>query len=204
LRRFEGPQGEEKLLEHLTLLYSKAYVRALRHELSDLRSKGMTGPAEELLERYRSRFCDLSLFVKELKERFSRWFNKHHGRRGTLWMDRYKSVLVQDGDALRTMAAYIDLNPVRAGLAKDPKDYRWCGYAEATAGSKRARRGLCRVVDSPLDSWNDKARPSDLTAAEWYRCWLFGEGVEVEASAVSSARTGISTEEAKKVLEKGG
>ena len=133
-----------------------------------------------------------------------RWFNKHHGRRGTLWMDRYKSVLVQDGDALRTMAAYIDLNPVRAGLAKASKDYRWCGYAEAVAGSKRARRGLCRVVDSPLDSWNDKAGPSDLSAAEWYRCWLFGEGVEVEASAVSSGRKGISTEEAKKVLEKGG
>jgi len=204
LRRFEGPEGEEKLLEHLTLLYSKAYVIALRHELSDLRSKGMNGPAEELLERYRSRFCNLSQFVKELKERFSRWFNKHHGRRGTLWMDRYKSVLVQDGDALRTMAAYIDLNPVRAGLAKDPKDYRWCGYAEAVAGSKRARRGLCRVVDSPLDSWHEKAGPSDLTAAEWYRCWLFGEGVEVEASAVSSGREGISKEEAKKVLEKGG
>jgi len=204
LRRFEGPQGEEKLLEHLTLLYSKAYVTALRHELSDLRSKGMHGPAEELLERYRSRFCNLSQFVKELKERFSRWFNKHHGRHGTLWMDRYKSVLVQDGDALRTMAAYIDLNPVRAGLAQDPKDYRWCGYAEAVAGSKRARRGLCRVVDSPLDSWNEKAGRSDLSAAEWYRCWLFGEGVEVEKSAVSSGRKGISKEEAKQVLEKGG
>jgi len=102
------------------------------------------------------------------------------------------------------MAAYIDLNPVRAGLAKDPKDYRWCGYAEAVAGSKRARRGLCRVVDSPLDSWNEKAGPSDLSAAEWYRCWLFGEGVEVEASAVSSERKGISKEEAKQVLAKGG
>jgi exodeoxyribonuclease V beta subunit len=40
------------------------------------------------------------------------------------------------------MAAYIDLNPVRAGLVKDPKDYRWCGYAEALSGSRRAQRGL--------------------------------------------------------------
>ena len=63
--------------------------------------------------------------MKELKERFSRWFNKRHGRRGMLWQDRYRSVLVEDGDALRTMAAYIDLNPVRAGLIDDPKDYRW-------------------------------------------------------------------------------
>jgi len=60
------------------------------------------------------------------------------------------------------------------------------------------------VVDSPLDSWNEKAGRSDLSAAEWYRCWLFGEGVEVEKSAVSSGRKGISKEEAKQVLEKGG
>src|SRR5690606_30232061 len=102
------------------------------------------------------RFCDLSAFVKELKERFSRWFNKHHERRGTLWMERFKSVLVEDGDALRTMALYIDLNPVRAGLVEDPKDYRWTGYGEASGGSKRARRGLCKVMEAPLDSWEER------------------------------------------------
>ena len=206
LGRFEGKGGEEKLMEHLTLLYSKAYVTGLRHELADLRAKGMTGPAEELLDRYRKRFCDVTLFMKELKERFSRWFNKHHGRRGTLWMDRYKSVLVQDGDALRTMAAYIDLNPVRAGLVKDPKEYRWCGYAESVAGSKRARRGLCRVTERPLDSWDEKATKSasSLTAGEWYRCWLFGEGGEVEKSAWTRGRKGIAKEKVKAVLEEGG
>lgn len=181
LERFDGEGGEERLLEHLGLLYSKGYIAALRAELGELRNAGMSREADALLERFRERFCDLPHFVKELKERFSRWFNKHHGRRGTLWMERFKSVLVEDGDALRTMAAYIDLNPVRAGLAEDPKDYRWCGYAEAVAGSKRARRGLCRVMSRPLDSWNGKAvkgAARSLTAAQWYRCWLFDEGVE--------------------------
>lgn len=43
-----------------------------------------------------------------------------------MWEDRFRSVLVEGrGHALRTMAAYIDLNPVRAGLCEDPKDYRW-------------------------------------------------------------------------------
>ncbi len=46
------------------------------------------------------------------------------------------------GNPLQTMAAYIDLNPVRAGLVEDPKDYRWCGYAEAVAGNLKAQRGL--------------------------------------------------------------
>ncbi len=40
------------------------------------------------------------------------------------------------------MAAYVDLNPVRAGLVTDPKEYRWCGYAEAVAGHEPARRGI--------------------------------------------------------------
>ncbi len=191
MERFDGEGGEERLLDHLGLLYSKGYIAGLRAELAELREAGMSREADGLLERFRERLCDLPHFVKELKERFSRWFNKHHGRRGTLWMERFKSVLVEDGDALRTMAAYIDLNPVRAGLAEDPKDYRWCGYAEAVAGSKRARRGLCRVMSRPLDSWNGKAvkgagRP--LTAAQWYRCWLFGEGVEAESVSRSTGR----------------
>jgi len=45
-------------------------------------------------------------------------------------------------DALSTMAAYIDLNAIRAGQVKDPKDYRFCGYGEAVAGNRVAREGM--------------------------------------------------------------
>ena len=76
------------------------------------------------------------MFVKELKERFSRWFNKKHARRGTLWMERFRSVIVEGGECLRTVAAYIDLNPMRAGLVAEPEEYRWCGYTEALGGSQ--------------------------------------------------------------------
>jgi putative transposase len=177
LKRFEGEGGEARLLEHLSLLYSRSYIAAVRQELSRVRMAGREGDAEAILETFRKRFCDLSGFVKELKERFSRWYNKHHDRRGTLWMERFKSVLVEDGEALRTMALYIDLNPVRAGLVEDPKDYRWTGYGEACGGSKRARRGLCRVMEAPMDSWEE--RRGGFTPGEAYRCWLFGEGLEV-------------------------
>jgi putative transposase len=187
LKRFEGEGGEAKLLEHLSLLYSKAFIAGVKAELARVREAGRGEEAEAILETFRKRFCDLSCFVKELKERFSRWFNKHHSRRGTLWMDRFKSVLVEDGEALRTMALYIDLNPVRAGLVEDPKDYRWTGYGEAMGGSKRARRGLCRVMEAPMDSWEERrgGLPTSPrlrgpgTPGEAYRCWLFGEGFEV-------------------------
>jgi hypothetical protein len=154
LERFSGPQGELRLFDHLRTLYSKAFVALLRQELDDLRKRGLEVVALAKIEAIKRRFCDLSLFVKEVKERFSRWFNKRRGRKGTLWMDRFKSVMVEGrGEPLHTMAAYIDLNPVRAGLVEDPKDYRWCGYGEAMGGSRRALRGLARVTGSRLENW---------------------------------------------------
>jgi hypothetical protein len=200
LQRFDGPQGEAKLLEHLRILYSKTYVGLLRDELCDLRQRGLESLAQRRLEAIKRRFCELSLFVKEVKERFSRWFNKRRGRKGTLWMDRFKSVLVEgQGEALRTMAAYIDLNPVRAGLVKDPKDYRWCGYAEALGGSRRAQRGLCKAIGKPVDGWQTAG------AAEAYRCILFDEGREVkDAQNEAVVERGVSVDSARAVLAERG
>jgi len=200
LQRFEGADGEVKLLEHLSILYSRAYVGLLREELADLRARGMAVLAEQRVAALKKRFCDLSLFVKEVKERFSRWFNKRRGRRGTLWMDRFKSVLVEGkGEPLRTMAAYMDLNPVRAGLVKDPKEYRWCGYAEALGGSRRAQRGLCKALGKPVDGWKSAG------AAAAYRCLLHAEGREVkDAQNEKVVSRGVTAESARTVLaEKG-
>jgi len=115
-------------------------------------------------------------------------------------MDRFKSVLVEGkGDPLRTMAAYIDLNPVRAGLVKDPKDYRWCGYAEALGGSRRAQRGLCKALGKPVDGWKTAG------AAAAYRCLLHAEGREVkDAQNEKVVFRGVTAESARAVLaEKG-
>lgn len=174
LRKFEKgtkEKREARLFEHLKLLYSRAYLSQLEAELAVMAEKGMDELYEKTVQGYLDRLCSLTHFMKELKERFSRWFNKRHGRRGTLWQDRYRSVLVEDGEALRTMAAYIDLNPVRAGLVDDPKDYRWCGYAEALSGSKRARRALCVVLGVTVVSWEECGR-------EAYRRLLLGVGME--------------------------
>jgi putative transposase len=200
LQRFEGPHGESHLFDHLRTLYSRAYLELLRDELADLRTRGMAVLAEQRLDALKKRFCNLSLFVKEVKERFSRWFNKRRGRRGTLWMDRFKSVLVEGkGEALRTMAAYIDLNPVRAGLVKDPKDYRWCGYAEALGGSRRAQRGLCKAQGKPVDGWKSAG------AAAAYRCLLHAEGREVkDAQNEKVVGCGMSVEMVRAVLEEKG
>ena len=92
------------------------------------------------------RMGDVSVFMKEFKQRFSRWYNRRTERFGTLWAERFKSVLVEDSlGALRTVAAYIDLNPVRAGLVGDPKDYRFCGYSAALVGQRDLQRGIMGI-----------------------------------------------------------
>lgn len=138
--------SDEKLLKHLECLYPAAQLKEIRWKLNHFRSRDNHKAAEALRESFFYRMWDLSQFMKTLKQRFTRWFNRHHGRKGTLWEERFKSVLVEDGHAARTMAAYIDLNPTRAGVVKDPKDYRWCSYGEAGAGKARSREGLQRVL----------------------------------------------------------
>lgn len=55
--------------------------------------------------------------MKTLQQRSTRWFTRTHERSGTLWEERYyKSVIVENGIAARTMGAYMDLNPVREGF----------------------------------------------------------------------------------------
>lgn len=115
------------------------YRKLLEQTLGDFGGK----LPEDLRNGLASRMGDISFYMKELKQRFTKWFNKQHGRFGTLWAERFKSVIVEDEPSVVSkVAAYIDLNPVRAGLVADPKDYRWCGYAEAVAGNREARSGL--------------------------------------------------------------
>ena len=136
---------------------------------------------EAYLERFYRRMWDVSPFMKMLKQRFTQWYNGRRGRKGTLWEERFKSVLVEGaGEALAAVGAYIDLNPVRAGLVEDPKDYRWGGYGEAVAGKRRAREGL-QVIATALQGGEAPAMGAGL---ELYRTQLFNEGSE-EREAVN-------------------
>jgi len=77
----------------------------------------------------RQKWANLSEFLKEIKQSFSRYYNRLHDRRGYFWGERFKSVIVQDGHTLINCLAYVELNPVRACLVKEPEKYRWCSLA---------------------------------------------------------------------------
>ena len=152
---------DSALLKRLTALYGEKSIPATLAR----RSIGTQGQIPQKLRKtLMRRMGDISVFMKELKQRFSRWYGTYSDHSGVLWAERFKSVLVEDAPvALQTAAVNIDLHPVRAGLVQDPKDYRFGSYAAALAGNKSSQGGLTKLVQKR--DW-----PS---AAAAYRSLLF-------------------------------
>ncbi|MBL9159413.1 MAG: transposase [Verrucomicrobiales bacterium] len=171
------PLDRATLLRRLGFLYDSFTVESVRQELDRAVASGNSAWEAEILARYERRMGDVSIFMKELKQRFTQWYNRRMGRKGTLWEERFKSLLVEaDEKALMTVAAYIDLNAVRAGMVDRVEDYRWCGYASAVAGNRWAREGLGRILrHSPRVSGEDWERDWEATAPV-YRLWLYDQG----------------------------
>lgn len=204
--------SDAELLRRYKVLYPEPtrYETAQIEALEDVLR--VNGPrAETLRKRLLARMHDVSEFMKTFKQRFSIWYNQTHDRYGTHWAERYTSVLVENcPQALRTVAAYIDLNPVRAGLVEDPKDYRWCGYAEAVSGKCEARRGLVvitghRLALSPRQNPATEPPPGAECISQAladYRMLLFGKGSAPAAHKAHAAS--IPIEEVQKVLKSGG
>ena len=70
--------------------------------------------------------------MQAVGRRYVRLFNDSHGRTGTLWEGRYKSTLLQTDRYLLACMAYIDLNPVRAGMVANPADFVWSSHGHYT------------------------------------------------------------------------
>jgi len=201
--RDEGQSfSDEWVVKQAGAIYSKYLARTLKETLEDWRKRGNDLAADTLKEKYLERMWDVSQFMKELKQRFSLWFNKRAKRKGTLWEERFSSVLVEGaGTALAVMSAYIDLNPVRASMVADPKDYRWCGHAECVAGQRRALAGLGVV----MALCTERRSPSAREMLEGYRMWLYGRGEERRPMAGGEVlRPGIAPEKVREVREKKG
>ena len=189
---------DEELLARLAALYSEAFVATVAKELMEARSIAAACLAEDaeayvqrIHERFTYRMHDLSEFMKTLLQRFTRWHNTRTNRRGNLWEETFKSVIVEDGLAAKTMAAYIDLNPVRAGMVSDPAEYRWSSYGEAMGGGakgngKKARAGLVRALKAHKGYAADAKHWNEGVAKE-YRMLLLAEGVEQMEAVVTKA-----------------
>ena len=193
-----APLSEEAFLEILPRISDPTAARSVKEELGRAHAAGNEEAVAAVLARFERRRGSLSQFMKELKMRMTRYMNKRLNRTGTLWESRYKSVLVEGSElALLTVAAYIDLNPVRAGIVDRPEDYFWCGYSEAisgTRGAKRARQGLGVALSESLS--DSELRTDWRRTSARYRQFLYEEGEAREANEFTKegSRRGFSSD----------
>jgi hypothetical protein len=154
------------------------------------------------------RMHNLPDFMRVLKQSFSAWYNKQHNLYGVFWDGRYRSLVLKDTpEALCSVAAYIDLNPVRAGICKDPHAYSWSGYGQATRGNSRCREGLRHLIRASKGiTPREMGLPPKILEGKqvnWkiaqavYRAWLYAKGYAPPLSAnlkKPSSGLGFNTE----------
>jgi hypothetical protein len=145
--------------------------------------------ADGLIPSLRTKLLSLSEFVREIKVGFARYYNKRHNRRGYFWGDRFKSVIVDKGETLVNCLAYIDLNPLRAGIVTRPEDYRWnsLGYHVQTNN-----RDNFLSTDFGLKEFNVKSEKERIRR---YRRYVY------EAGAVDRPEKGKTKVIGDKILE---
>ena len=220
----QGELTEATVLKRMAMIYTPSQMAEIQVKLA---ARGTADARRRVLEPYILRMGNLASFMKTLKQRFTQWFNRKHERKGTLWEDRYRSTIVEyhgyskavvgtsreaaevKSHAARVVAAYIDLNPIRAGMVEDPMDYAWSSYGAAVRGDKEAVSGLRAL-------WGG----SKAEALAAHRMFIFEEGAEEEKedsetedrrrensrqrSGAKKARVGIDAKKVWAVRQRGG
>lgn len=161
-------EAREASVKELTERYQKIFGPDAEPPFGCIEADGcMTVDEDGGVERLRSRLGSVSRFVQEYKQTCSRWFNKRHQRKGYLWGDRFRVTAIERGDPELACSAYIDLNAVRAGIARIPEAYRWCSLGMAVRNPRRAKSLLTPLLLSEMHP---------AISISWYRLFVYRYG----------------------------
>jgi len=204
--RAEDPAklSDEEVLERCSHIYEGWKLERLRVNYENSPSEA---GCKQLLDPFRERMGSLPEYVGQVKKAFTLWYNVRNGRVGTLWEGRYHSTLMEHeedgklveerglGGLAQLIAAYIDLNPLRAGEVAEPEGNDWTGYGCAVRGDQAALYGL-RLL------WGeDVGGKMGLLAT--HKCGVYEEGHEdkVPEGGPKSKRRGIAREKVLRVRQ---
>jgi len=165
---------------------------------------------------------NLSAGMHDLNSGYVSWHNRRHGRCGPLLQGRFQAILVESGRHEWELSRYVHLNPVRAGLVKDPAAHRWgscrfylhggkapewLAWEEVLAGHGRTLRAaraayarfLAEGVALPPRSPFGEVVASTLLGSEGFvermRRWLEGRLPDREVPAARELRGRLSLDE---------
>lgn len=122
-----------------------------------------------------------SRLMQALGRRYVRYVNESHDRSGTLWEGRFRACAVHSDDYLLACMRYIELNPVRAGLAKSADEYRWSSYRGNALG-----RADPLLTEHPLYTGLGASQAERRLA---YRQIFAGHVSDVELAQIRAATT---------------
>ena len=115
----------DEVIRRIRVLKGDNAADQFAERCGELAAAGFDATLEAELDRYRARMNDISEFMKTVKELFAIWFNREFDYCGSVWSGVFKSTMVEGGIYLARCRRYIILNPVRAGIVSQTKDYRW-------------------------------------------------------------------------------
>ncbi|MCU7920443.1 MAG: transposase [Candidatus Thiodiazotropha sp. (ex Epidulcina cf. delphinae)] len=128
--------SEQAVIERWERLFSLPVI-VQRYKAREALTRAEREAVSELLNKWRERLHDISWFMRCINEPIARQANQEDGCTGRYWEGRYKSQALLDEKALAACMAYVDLNPVRAGLAETPEQSEYTSIAERIRHFKR-------------------------------------------------------------------
>ena len=137
--RPDAPVPEAEVVRRIGVLKGGRFAAELAEHWLDLRSCGMDSVVDAALNGWRARMHDVSQFAKTFKELVNISYKAYHRSSaesdkpsycGSIWSGRFKSTLIEGGRYLATCVRYIELNPVRAGIVSQAKNYAYSSANE--------------------------------------------------------------------------
>ena len=124
-------EDEDDFRKYLALLlhYKEKYVFKMYHYVM------MTNHVHLVIEPSEGG-AGLSEIMKGVNLSYAQHYKRRYKHTGHFWQDRYKSIIISKDDYLLACGSYVELNPVRAKMAEDPKDYPWSSYRVYAYGKR--------------------------------------------------------------------
>lgn len=176
-----------EVVRRVGVLKGRKAADELEKRWNDLASAGFDATLEAEVDRYRARMNDISAFMKTMKELFAIWYSRNYDYSGSIWSGVFKSTMVEGGRYLEYCRRYIMMNPVRAGIVTQLKDYRWV-WSESEEESDVSTGCL------PGDGFTTRVAQIGsgklLGSAEYVRRWVVKLGDKFSAAHVAAHEVG--------------